>query len=142
MEALPSRCMDPPERRDRLATARVGRLGTVTPEGRPHLVPCCFVLVGETVYSAVDAKPKSTVALRRLDNVRAEPRAALLVDHYAEDWATLWWIRVDGTARVIDDGPERAEALAALADKYEQYRHDPPPGPVLALDITAWRAWP
>jgi PPOX class probable F420-dependent enzyme len=134
--------MEPSERRDRLATARVGRLGTVTPEGRPHLVPCCFALVGDTVYSAIDAKPKSTTALRRLANVRSEPRASLLVDHYAEDWSTLWWVRVDGTARVVDGGPERADALDALADKYDQYRRNPPPGPVVALDVTAWRAWP
>jgi PPOX class probable F420-dependent enzyme len=134
--------VEPSERRHRLATARVGRLGTVTPEGRPHLVPCCFALVGDSVYSAVDAKPKSTLALRRLANVRVEPRASLLVDHYAEDWATLWWVRVDGTARVLDGGPERESALAALATKYDQYRGHPPPGAVLALDVTAWRAWP
>jgi PPOX class probable F420-dependent enzyme len=134
--------MEPDVRRDRLAAARVARLGTVTADGRPHLVPCCFALVGDTAYSAVDAKPKSTLALRRLANLRTNPRASLLVDHYAEDWATLWWIRVDGTGRVIEDGPEHATALAALAAKYEQYRRRTPPGAVVALDITAWRSWP
>lgn len=134
--------VDSAERRQRLAAARVGRLASVTPEGRPHLVPCCFTLAGDTVYSAVDAKPKSTLALRRLANLRADPRASLLVDHYAEDWDTLWWIRVDGDGRVLDDGPERAAALAALATKYEQYRHRTPPGAVVALDITTWRSWP
>ena len=128
--------------RTRVAEARVGRLGTVTPDGRPHLVPCCFVLEGETVYSAVDAKPKSTLALRRLRNVRATGGVSLLVDHYDEDWSGLWWVRLDGTGRVLDAGPERDRALAALADKYAQYRRDPPPGPVLALDVTTWRAWP
>ena len=128
--------------RTRVAEARVGRLGTVTPDGRPHLVPCCFVLEGETVYSAVDAKPKSTLALRRLRNVRATGGVSLLVDHYDEDWSRLWWVRLDGTGRVLDAGPERDRALAALADKYAQYRRDPPPGPVLALDVTTWRAWP
>ena len=134
--------MEPDVRRDRLAAARVARLGTVTADGRPHLVPCCFALVGDTAYSAVDAKPKSTLALRRLANLRTNPRASLLVDHYAEDWETLWWIRVDGTGRVIEDGPEHATALAALAAKYEQYRRRTPPGAVVALDITAWRSWP
>ncbi|HEX5944741.1 MAG TPA: TIGR03668 family PPOX class F420-dependent oxidoreductase [Acidimicrobiales bacterium] len=134
--------MEPAARRDRLAAARVARLATVTPGGRPHLVPCCFALVEETAYSAVDAKPKSTLALRRLANLRANPQASLLVDHYAEEWATLWWIRVDGDGRVVDDGAERTTALAALAAKYEQYRRQPPPGAVIALDITAWRAWP
>lgn len=134
--------MDPAERRDRLAAARVGRLATVTAEGRPHLVPCCFALIGDTAYSAVDAKPKSTLALRRLANLRANPHASLLVDHYAEDWTALWWIRIDGAGRVVEGGPEHAAALAALADKYEQYRRQPPPGAVVALDITTWRSWP
>jgi PPOX class probable F420-dependent enzyme len=128
--------------RTRVAGARVGRLATVTDEGRPHLVPCCFALVGDTVYSAVDAKPKSTLALRRLANVRATGHASLLVDHYDDDWSALWWVRVDGAGRVVESGPERDTALAALATKYEQYRRTPPPGPVVALDITRWRAWP
>jgi PPOX class probable F420-dependent enzyme len=128
--------------RTRVAGARVGRLATVTDEGRPHLVPCCFALVGDTVYSAVDAKPKSTLALRRLANVRATGHASLLVDHYDDDWSGLWWVRVDGAGRVVESGPERDTALAALATKYDQYRRTPPPGPVVALDITRWRAWP
>jgi PPOX class probable F420-dependent enzyme len=128
--------------RERLAAARVARLGTVTVDGAPHLVPCCFALAGDTAYSAVDGKPKSTMALRRLANVRANPHASLLVDHYAEDWSALWWVRVDGTGRVIEGGPERDRALALLGAKYEQYRRQPPPGPVVALDITTWRAWP
>ncbi len=128
--------------RARVAGARVGRLATVTAAGRPHLVPCCFALDGDVVVSAVDAKPKSTLALRRLDNLRAHPAASLLVDHYAEDWATLWWVRLDGTGRVVEGGAERDAALVLLAAKYEQYRRDPPPGPVVALDVTAWRAWP
>ena len=105
-------------------------------------MPCCFALDGDVVVSAVDAKPKSTLALRRLDNLRVHPAASLLVDHYAEDWATLWWVRLDGTGRVVEDGAERDAALALLAAKYEQYRRDPPPGPVVALEVTAWRAWP
>jgi PPOX class probable F420-dependent enzyme len=134
--------MEPATMRQRLGEARVARLATVTDDGRPHVVPCCFALVGETVYSAVDAKPKSTLELRRLANVRARGRASLLVDHYAEDWSTLWWVRVDGVARVIEGGPERALAIRALVARYDQYRRQPPPGAVVAVDITAWRAWP
>ena len=89
-----------------------------------------------------DAKPKSTVALRRLDNIRAVPWVAMLVDHYADDWAALWWIRIDGTARVIDTGPEFDHALRLLVGKYEQYLRNAPPGPVIAIDVTGWRAWP
>ena len=135
--------MDPAVARRRLTAARVARLGTVTDDGRPHLVPCCFALVDDTVVTAVDAKPKSTLALRRLANVRAHPHASILVDHYDDgDWSLLWWVRVDGTARVLDDGPERDRAVAALVARYAQYQRTPPPGPVIAVDVTTWRAWP
>jgi PPOX class probable F420-dependent enzyme len=128
--------------RQRLASARVGHLATVRPDGRPHVVPCCFALVEETVYSAVDAKPKSTLALQRLRNVAVHPGASLVVDHYEEDWTALWWIRVDGTARVLESGPERGAALEALSSKYVQYVEAPPPGAVVAIDVTDWRGWP
>ena len=128
--------------RARVAQARVARLATVRPHGRPHLVPCCFVLSDEVLYSAVDTKPKSTVALRRLDNIRAVPWAAMLIDQYDDDWTALWWVRIDGRARLIDSGPEFDHALQLLAEKYEQYLRDTPPGPVIAIDVTGWRAWP
>jgi len=128
--------------RSRVTDAAVGRLATVTADRRPHLVPCCFVVSGDRVYSAVDHKPKSTRRLRRLANLRGNPNAALLVDYYADDWSTLWWVRVDGTGRVLDDGPELEHAIALLVAKYRQYRRDPPAGPVIAIDVTAWRGWP
>lgn len=131
--------------RRRVATAPVGRLGTITSDGRPHLVPCCFAvdLDREVVYSAVDGKPKSTRRLRRLANVRANPATALLVDHYASDWARLWWVRLDGSGRVVDTtGDEEHHALTLLSTKYPQYRRSPPAGPVLAIDITRWQSWP
>ena len=127
--------------RQRVEEARSGVLSTVTADGRPHAVPCCFFLKGDVVYSAVDAKPKSTLALRRLDNLAANPAGCLLVDRYDDDWSQLWWIRVDGTARVLTD-EERDRALDLLAAKYPQYQKTRPPGPVIALDITDWRAWP
>jgi PPOX class probable F420-dependent enzyme len=128
--------------RSRVAGAAVGRLATVTADGRPHLVPCCFALDGDRIYSAVDHKPKSTRSLRRLANLRANPNATLLVDHYADDWSTLWWVRADGTGRVLDEGPDLAGALALLVAKYHQYGEAPPAGPVIALDVTTWRGWP
>ena len=134
--------MNDDEMRARVAEARVGRLATVTGDGWPHLVPCCFVLEGDVVYSAVDAKPKSTLALRRLANLRANPHAALLVDFYSDDWSTLWWVRIDGTGRVIEFGVERDAAVSLLAGKYDQYTREPPPGPVVAIDIATWRSWP
>ena len=134
--------MDHGEMRQRLGEARTAVLSTVTADGRPHAVPCCYFLEGDVAYSAVDAKPKSTLALRRLDNLSANPAACLLVDCYDDDWSKLWWIRVDGTARVLVQGDERDRALDLLAAKYAQYRETRPPGPVIALDITVWRAWP
>ncbi len=134
--------MDRATARRRLAAARVGHLATVTPDGRPHVVPCCFALHARIVYSAVDAKPKSTPDLKRLRNLRANAVASLLVGHYGEDWSTLWWVRVDGSGRVIDDGEERKSAFDLLAAKYRQYQETPPPGPFLAIDIERWRTWP
>lgn len=134
--------MELPEVRRRVADARSGVLSTTTADGRPHAVPCCFVLEGETLYSAVDSKPKSTLALRRLDNLAAHPEACLLVDFYDDDWSELWWIRLDCNARVLSVGNERDRALDLLAAKYPQYRSTRPPGPVIALDVTTWRSWP
>lgn len=94
------------------------------------------------MYSAVDSKPKSTLALRRLDNLAARPQACLLVDCYDDDWSELWWIRLDCTARVLSVGNERDRALDLLAAKYPQYRSTRPPGPVIALDVATWRSWP
>ena len=129
--------------RARVQAARVARLATVTADGRPHVVPCCFVLAGDVVYSAVDdVKPKSTRALRRLDNIAAHPRASLLVDFYDDDWKQLWWVRVDGAARVVVDGTERDDAITRLAEKYRQYAETPPPGAVIAIAVDGWRAWP
>ena len=122
---------------ERLALARVGRLATVTATGRPHIVPVCFVLAGGRIFTAVDAKPKVTRDLARLENVRATGRASLLVDHYEEDWAELWWVRVDGVAAVI----ESEAAIDALAGKYEQYRIARPAGPVIAIAPERWRSW-
>jgi PPOX class probable F420-dependent enzyme len=125
----------------RLATARVARLATIDPDGRPHLVPIVFALDGVTLYSAVDRKPKRSRTLRRIENARARPDVTILVDHYDDDWSRLWWIRIRGRARVLEGGDERDRALALLAEKYEQYRAEPPDGPVLAVDMTEARAW-
>ena len=128
--------------RERVVAARVARLATVTADGRPHVVPCCFTLAAETIYSAVDGKPKTTLALRRLANVKANPATSLLVDHYDDDWSALWWVRLDGVARLVDNLAERESAVALLAAKYAEYTRTPPPGDVLAIEVTAWRAWP
>jgi PPOX class probable F420-dependent enzyme len=124
--------------RERFASARVARLATTGPDG-PHVVPIVFALAGDTIYHAVDHKPKRTTALKRLANLRADPRASVLADAYDEDWTRLWWARADGTARILEPG--HAEAIALLAERYPQYRDTPPPGPVIAVDVTRWSHW-
>jgi PPOX class probable F420-dependent enzyme len=127
--------------RERARAARVARLATIDPDGRPHLVPIVFVLEGDTLYSAVDAKPKRSRRLRRIENARARPDVTVLVDHYDDDWRRLWWVRIRGRARVLDEGEEAERALGLLAEKYEQYRRDAPGYPVLAVDLAEWRGW-
>jgi PPOX class probable F420-dependent enzyme len=125
----------------RLTAARIARLATTDPDGRPHLVPIVFAVDGDTLYSAVDRKPKRSGRLRRIENARARPDVTVLVDHYEDDWSRLWWIRLRGTARVLDGGDEHERALGLLAEKYPQYRSDPPGGPVLAIDVAEVRTW-
>src|SRR5881396_2148871 len=125
----------------RLKAARLARLATTDPDGRPHLVPIVFALDGDTLYSAVDRKPKRSSKLRRIENARARPDVTILVDHYDDDWSRLWWIRLRGRARVLDGGDEHDRALALLRDKYPQYREEPPGGPVLAVDVIELRSW-
>ncbi|MBN6053564.1 TIGR03668 family PPOX class F420-dependent oxidoreductase [Nonomuraea sp. RK-328] len=121
---------------------RVARLATADPGGAPHLVPVTFVLTGDRVVIAVDHKPKTTTDLKRLRNIRANPRVALLADHYDDDWTRLWWVRADGTARVLDpDAAGSGEAVDALVRKYEQYRRTRPAGPVILVDVTRWSGW-
>lgn len=126
-----------------LSGERVARFGTVAPGGQPHLVPICFVLAGAVIYHAVDDKPKATRRLARLANLAADPRATVLADHYEEDWSALWWVRVDGRARVLEDvtAPEAARALDLLAERYAQYREHRPAGPVIALDVERLTGW-
>jgi PPOX class probable F420-dependent enzyme len=117
----------------------VARLATADAAGRPHIVPVTFAVDGDVVYSAVDAKPKRAIALKRLANVAANPAVALLVDHYADDWNELWWVRADGTGRVIDpEDPEAQHALALLANRYPAFAAR---GAVLAVDVRRWSGW-
>jgi PPOX class probable F420-dependent enzyme len=131
------------EARERLADARVARLATVDRSSRPHLIPICFALAGETIYSAVDHKPKRTTELHRLKNVAHNPRVAVLADHYEDDdWGALWWVRADGLGRVLDrSSSEARDAVELLRGRYAPYRETPPAGPVLAIDVQRWSGW-
>lgn len=130
-----------PAMRARVAEARVAHLATIQADGRPHLVPLCFALDGDVLYSAVDRKPKRSPRLKRLENIRAHSEATVLVDHYEEDWSRLWWVRLRGEARVLEEGAVRGRALSLLQAKYDQYRAEPPTGPVIALEVREWRGW-
>jgi PPOX class probable F420-dependent enzyme len=134
--------LDEPEQRRRFAAAPVARLATLRPDGTPRLVPITFALVDGLICSGVDdVKAKRTLGLARLADVARDPRVALVVDHYADDWSRLWWVRVDGTAAVLADGRERAAAVAALRAKYPQYKGAELAGPVLAVTPTRWAGW-
>jgi len=135
--------LDPAEARALFTSAPVARLATVRADGAPHVVPVCFAFGGETIYTAVDHKPKATAALARLRHIAAEPRVALLADRYEDDWSQLWWVRVDGEAFIVESAQEREAALAALGAAYTQYAERPPQGPVIAVRprrFTGWRA--
>ena len=144
---------------ERFLTARVARLATVGADGAPHVVPVTFAVVeiddeeidegqagqpttrtAELIVFGVDHKPKSTLALRRLANIVAEPRVAFLADHYDEDWSALWWVRVEATARIVT-GSIRGRAVQALAHRYPQYAALPPEGPVVGSWVTNWTGW-
>jgi PPOX class probable F420-dependent enzyme len=138
--------LDPADARERFAAARVVRLGTAGADGVPHLVPVTFAVLpraadtdADTVTFAVDHKPKTTTALRRLANIEANPAVCLLADHYDEDWAQLWWVRADGTARVLPPGD--TVALDALARRYSPYREIRPAGPVVIVTVARWSGW-
>jgi PPOX class probable F420-dependent enzyme len=129
------------EARRRFGGAPVARLATVGPAGRPHLVPVTFALDGDTIYTAVDAKPKSTANLRRLRNIVGDPHVAVLADHYEDDWDRLWWARADGLASVLGPPADLSGPLELLAARYPRYRADPPAGPVIRVGVERWTGW-
>ena len=126
--------------------ARVGRLATASADGHPHVIPVYFVFNGTHLFTAIDAKPKrvAPLQLRRLQNLRENPRASLVVDHYEEDWGRLRYVLLSGRAEFIDTGPIRERAVALLREKYPQYQVMPGFGqaPVIRLmveRVTSWR---
>ena len=133
--------MDEREIRSRFESASVARLATVGADRRPHLVPVCFALDEQTLYFAVDSKPKRTTNLKRLRNIAANPAVSILVDHYEDDWKALWWVRADGEARVVTEEAEARRAITLLAARYSQYRANAPAGPVVAVAIAALTGW-
>jgi PPOX class probable F420-dependent enzyme len=145
--------------RDQFNTQPVARLATVDSDCVPHLVPIVFAVDGDTIYFAVDDKPKSGARLRRLANIEANRNVSVLVDHYSDDWSALWWARADGSARVVhgtaEEGgtaeeygatvvhgtAEARDAIELLARRYGQYVEQRPPGPVVAIAVERWSGW-
>jgi PPOX class probable F420-dependent enzyme len=125
----------------RFADAPVAALATIGPEGAPHLVPVVFAVHGHVIYTAVDAKRKSTQRLQRLRNIEADPRVTLLVDHYSDNWSQLWWVRADGTATIHYSGDDMAIGYMLLRHKYTQYERVALDGPVVTVAVAKWSSW-
>jgi PPOX class probable F420-dependent enzyme len=128
--------------RERFAAARVAVLGTLTPDGAPHLVPVTFALDGDVLWTATDGKPKRPGLLARHRNIAGDPRVSLLVQHWAEDWSRLWWVRADGLATVVEDPSTVDHSLAVLRAKYAQYAEVALGQPVIEVQVTRWYGWP
>jgi len=129
------------EARARFASVPVVRLGTADGQGRPHVVVVTFAVELDTIYTAVDQKPKSGTNLKRLQNIGENPQVSMLADEYSDDWDALWWVRADGRAVILDDRRQMADPLRLLVNRYWQYREAPPTGPVLAVTVERWSGW-
>jgi len=127
----------------------VARLASTGPDGRPHQVPIVFAYVNESLWTPVDGKPKGPRELTRVANLRARPEASVLLDDYSDEWSSLWWIRIDTIATVIQPADPQAEArveaaVRALREKYPQYADVPllpDPPTLIMLRPTAIRSW-
>jgi PPOX class probable F420-dependent enzyme len=137
------------EARRFLERHRVGHLATSGADGAPHVVPLCYAVDDSALYFVADEKPKRRPArtLRRLDNIRENPRAAVVVDDYDDDWRRLAYLLVRGPARILADAAEHAAALRLLRARYPQYAamslEDPIAHPIVRLDparVVLWRA--
>jgi PPOX class probable F420-dependent enzyme len=135
--------LEPAEARRRFATSPVLRLATADADGRPHVVPCTFVVDDAgRVAIGIDNKPKSSSSgLRRLRNITANPRVSMIVDHYADDWTQLWWARCDGIAAIEESGPAHVTYWDLLRGKYPQYAGQLLTGQVIVVLVESWTGW-
>jgi PPOX class probable F420-dependent enzyme len=128
-----------------IARARSATLGTIADDGRPRLVPICFVLDGDVLFTPIDEKPKNATDPRQLARIRDIERRAdvtVLVDRWDEDWQHLAWLRIDGRASLAEDPADRARTIAALRAKYPQYTgHDLERRPLIRIGIDQVRSW-
>jgi PPOX class probable F420-dependent enzyme len=131
----------PPRTFAALLRARRGYLATIGAEA-PHLIPVCFTWAGDVIYSAIDAKPKSSGTLQRMRDIESSPTVSFLVDRWDEDWSRLAWLQARGTAKTLDPGEETAKAKEALKEKYNQYSEVALDGPVIRIQVDRWIGWP
>ncbi|HXJ78719.1 MAG TPA: TIGR03668 family PPOX class F420-dependent oxidoreductase [Candidatus Methylomirabilis sp.] len=130
-----------------IADARVGRLATADASGQPHVVPICYAFDGESLYSAIDAKPKTSGprGLKRIRNISANPKVSVVIDRYDEDWMRLRYVIIQGQARILTDGGDFTRGVDLLLAKYPQYRTmglDRATGLMIkveAAQVTAWQ---
>ena len=106
-----------------ISDARVGHLGTADAGGQPLVVPICYAFDGESLFSAIDAKPKKSAAgLRRIRNIRDNAKVSVVIDHYEEDWTRLRYVIIQGEAELLTEGADFSRAVDLLRAKYPQYR--------------------
>jgi PPOX class probable F420-dependent enzyme len=126
-----------------LDRGRVGHLATADAEGAPHVIPVCYAVAEQTLYITIDEKPKRRdIPLKRVRNIRENPKTAFVVDRYDEDWQRLGWVMLRGEAEILESGPEHDHAQALLTARYPQYREMNLAGlPVIALRIARATSW-
>jgi len=134
--------LDQDDCRDRFTAARRAQLATADADGRPHIVPVTYVVdSADRVYIAIDSKPKRQGKLKRISNIEANPSVALLADEYDDDWSKLWWVRADGSARMLTDEEGWSGLLMLFQERYPQYVADVPQGPVIEVTVERWSGW-
>ena len=127
-----------------LARMRVAHLATADGTGQPHVIPIVFAADSRALYTPIDGKPKRLAprALKRVRNIADNPKVAVVVDHYDEDWARLGWLLVAGSASIVEAGSRYAAGRRLLEEKYPQYRLMPLEGrPLLVIvpnRVTSW----
>ena len=132
------------EQRAFLERHRVARLATSDAKGSPYVVPVCFALDGNTLYIAIDGKPKQgpPTALKRLRNIAANPQVAVVVDRYDDDWSQLGWVMLRGPAEILERDAEHARAQALARARYPQLAAMDLDGlPVIAVRIAHATSW-
>ena len=131
------------KQRQFLEAARVARFATADANGQPHVLPICFTLIDASAYFSIDGKPKKKGGpLKRLKNLIENPRAALVIDHYEEDWQRLGWVMLQGAAEILERGDEHDLAQAKLRERYPQLSSmEIASLPVVAIRIAHVSSW-